>query len=71
MQAKRRNSVRPDDEGPAEGLRFLSEREIRMIDNLLMSVGSFGQVVLSVKDGRLRFAESRKSFDALKYDGDE
>lgn len=71
MQAKKRRSIPADDEGPAEGLRFLSEREIRMIDNLLVSVGRFGQVVLSVKDGRLRFAESRKSFDARRYEGEE
>lgn len=71
MQKNKRRSIRRDDEGPAEGLRFLSGREIRMIDNLLVSVGSFGEVLLSVKDGRLRFAESRKSFDALRYEGEE
>jgi hypothetical protein len=71
MQKSKRRFRRSEHEGPADGLQFLSGREIRMIDDLLTSVGEFGEVLLSVKDGRLRFAESRKSFDALKYDGRE
>jgi len=51
-----------------DSLRFLSLREIILIDQLLSSVGSFGEVRLTVKDGRLRFAASTKSYDALKWD---
>jgi hypothetical protein len=53
------------------GLRFLSSREIRMIDELLSSVGDFGRVQLTVKEGKLRFAERIESIDALKYEGED
>jgi hypothetical protein len=52
-------------------LRFLSAREIYLIDRLLSSVGTFGEVRLTVKDGRLRFAASTKSYDALKWEHHE
>ena len=49
-------------------LKFLSPRQVRMIDELLESVGEFGKVQLTVKNGQLRFAERIESIDALKYD---
>ena len=49
-------------------LRFLSEREINLIDSALSSVGSFGEVKLMVEKGRLRFIASTTSYDALKWD---
>lgn len=52
-------------------LKFLSPRQVRMIDDLLASVGKFGEVRLEVKDGRLRFASKTESMDALKWDYDE
>jgi len=51
-----------------EPLRFLSTREIHLIDKLLSSIGPFGEVRLTVKDGRLRFAASTKSYDALNWE---
>jgi hypothetical protein len=50
-----------------ETLKFLSPREIAFIDDLLASVGEFGEVRLEVKNGRLRFASRTESIDALKY----
>jgi len=55
----------------AKGLKFLSPRQVRMIDDLLSSVGEFGRVQLTVKDGRLRFAERIESIDALNYEAEE
>jgi hypothetical protein len=52
------------------GLQFLSTREVRMIDELLASVGEYGEVKLSIKNGRLRFIERIESIDALKYEGE-
>ena len=49
-------------------LKFLSPREIYLIDDLLGSVGDFGEVRLEVKNGRLRFASRTESVDALKHD---
>jgi len=48
-------------------LKFLTPREIAFIDELLDSVGEFGKVQLSMKNGKLRFAERIESIDALKY----
>jgi hypothetical protein len=53
------------------GLRFLSAREVRMIDELLVSVGEFGRDQLTVKSGKLRFVERIERIDALKYEGSE
>jgi len=52
----------------AKGLKFLSPRQVRMIDDLLSSVGKYGKVQLTVKNGKLRFAERIESIDALKYE---
>lgn len=54
-----------------DNLKFLSPRQVRMIDELLSSVGEYGRVQLTVKDGRLRFAERIESIDALKYEGED
>ena len=51
-----------------EALKFLTPREIAFIDDLLASVGDFGEVRLEVKNGRLRFASRTESIDALKYE---
>ena len=49
-------------------LRFLSEREINLIDSALNDVAPFGEVKLIVEKGRLRFIASTTSYDALKWD---
>ena len=49
-------------------LKFLSAREIYLIDDLLESVGDFGEVSLEVKNGRLRFASRTESVDAFSRD---
>ncbi len=49
-------------------LRFLTENEIQLIDDLLNSVGEYGEVRLTIKGGKLRFASRTKSYDALKWD---
>ena len=51
------------------GLKFLTPREITMIDDLLSSVAPFGEVRLAVQKGRLRFVSSVKSHDALQLAG--
>lgn len=48
------------------GLQFLTEDQILMIDEALDSLGSYGEVRLSVRKGRLRFLAMQKSFDALE-----
>lgn len=48
------------------GLQFLSKEQVLMIDEALDSVGSFGEVRLSVRKGKLRFLVMQKSFDALR-----
>jgi hypothetical protein len=50
-------------------LKFLTAREITMIDDLLSSIGPFGEVRLAVQKGRLRFVSSVKSHDALQLTG--
>ena len=50
------------------GLKFLTPREIYLIDNLLHAVGDFGEVHLKVKGGKLRFATKVESLDALKWE---
>ena len=51
-----------------KGMKFLTRRDITFIDDLLSSVGEFGEVRLEVKNGRLRFASRTESIDALKYE---
>ncbi len=51
-----------------KGMKFLTQRDITFIDDLLSSVGDFGEVRLEVKNGRLRFASRTESIDALKYE---
>lgn len=51
------------------GLKFLTPREITMIDDLLSSVAPFGEVRLAVQKGRLRFVSSVKSHDAIQLAG--
>jgi hypothetical protein len=52
-------------------LKFLTPREIALIDELLTSVGEFGEVRLEVKNGKLRFASRTESVDALKWGGED
>ena len=51
-----------------KGLKFLTPRQVRMIDDLLQSIGDFGEVHLEVRNGKLRFASRTESIDALKYE---
>jgi hypothetical protein len=48
-------------------LKFLSPRQVQMIDEALASLDEFGEVRLIVEKGRLRFLATQKSFDALKW----
>lgn len=50
-------------------LKFLSPREITVIDDLLASVSPFGEVHLAVQKGKLRFVSSVKSHDAFQLTG--
>jgi hypothetical protein len=50
-----------------EQRRFLTQRQISMIDEALASVGDFGEVRLVVQKGRLRFLVTQKSYDALQW----
>ncbi|TFH33415.1 MAG: hypothetical protein E4G99_11445 [Anaerolineales bacterium] len=43
-------------------------REIIFFDELLDSVGEFGEVRLEVKNRKLRFASRTESIDPLKYE---
>jgi hypothetical protein len=54
-----------------EALKFLTPREIALIDKLLTAVGEFGEMRLEVKNGKLRFASHTESVDALKWDGED
>jgi hypothetical protein len=51
-----------------ECLRFLSESQVRMIDEALSAVGEFGEVRLVVQKGRIRYVVVEKSHDALKWE---
>ena len=55
----------------AKGLKFLTPRQVHMIDELLSSVGKYGEVRLQVKDGRLRFASKTESMDALRWEQED
>lgn len=48
-------------------LKFLTYRQISMIDEALASLGDFGEVRLVVQKGRLRFLVTQKSYDALQW----
>jgi len=50
-------------------LRFLTPKEINVIDDLLTSVAPFGEVRLAVQKGKLRFVSSVKSHDAFELTG--
>jgi hypothetical protein len=50
-------------------LRFLTPKEINVIDDLLSSVAPFGEVRLAVQKGKLRFVSSVKSHDAFELTG--
>ena len=54
-----------DEELPAT--RFLTPRQVAMIDEALSSLGEFGELRLVVEKGRLRFLVTHQSFDALKW----
>jgi hypothetical protein len=47
-------------------LRFLTPRQIVMIDEMLDSVTPYGEVTLRVQKGRLRCIAKSKSYDAIK-----
>ena len=49
------------------GARFLTPRQVAMIDEALSSLGEFGELRLVVEKGRLRFLVTHQSFDALKW----
>ena len=48
-------------------LKFLRQSEIEMIDEVLESVGEFGEVRLIVHKGRLRFVVTQQSHDAFHW----
>jgi hypothetical protein len=50
---------------------FLKPDEINVIDDLIASLGSFGELRLVVEEGRLRMVASTKSYDALKWGSKE
>lgn len=50
-----------------DGLSFLSQSDVRMIDDLLMEVSPYGEVLLKVQKGRLRFIAKTKTLDAFKW----
>ena len=58
-------------------LRFLTPRQIFMLDAALASLGEWGEVRLVVSKGNLRFVVMERSYDAYKwhpgdgFDGDE
>ena len=54
-----------DEELPT--MRFLTARQVAMIDEALSSLGEFGELRLVVERGRLRFLVTHQSFDALKW----
>jgi len=47
-------------------LRFLTPRQIVMIDEMLDSVTPYGEVTLRIQQGRLRCIAKSKSYDAMK-----
>ena len=47
-------------------LRFLTPRQIKLIDEMLDSVTPFGEVILRVQKGRLSCIAKSKSYDAMK-----
>ena len=49
-----------------QNLRFLTPRQIAMIDEMLDSVTPFGEVTLRIQKGRLRCIAKSKSYDAMK-----
>jgi hypothetical protein len=51
-----------------EWLKFLSDSQVRMIDEALSAVGEFGEVRLVVQKGRIRYVVIEKSHDALKWE---
>ena len=48
-------------------LRVLTPEQIAYIDQLLASLGAFGEIRLIKKGGKLRFVEKLESFDASYY----
>jgi hypothetical protein len=51
------------------GYRFLTPRQVDMIDAALVEVGAYGEVHLVVERGRLRFIVTQVSHDALLWQG--
>lgn len=49
------------------GYRFLTPRQIKMIDQALCKIGLYGEVRLVVERGRLRFVVTLTSHDALSW----
>ena len=58
---KGKNRIKLDRE-----LRFLTPRQIEMIDEMLDNVTPYGEVTLRVQKGRLRCIAKSKSYDAVK-----
>ncbi len=46
--------------------KFLSPRQIFMLDDALANLGEFGEVRLVVRKSRLRFVVIEKNYDAVK-----
>ena len=69
MPSKHTSNIQQDT--PLRELKFLSPRQVHMIDDLLSSVGKYGEVRLQVKDGRLRFASKTESMDALRWEQED
>ena len=45
----------------------LLDEHIQMIKEALVEVGKFGQVIIMVENGKIRFMKVEQSYDALKW----
>lgn len=53
----------------SNGTRHLEPEQIAMIEEVLGTVGEYGEVRLVVEKGRIRFITASRSYDALKWRG--
>jgi hypothetical protein len=60
-----------DPESLGNLFKCLDFEQISLIDEAIESVGAYGEVHLVVQKGRLRYVVTQKSYDALKFSGDE
>ena len=53
------------------GARHLQPEQIAMIEEVLGTVGEYGEVRLVVEKGQIRFITASRSYDALKWRGEK